>query len=148
MKKLITLIVMSLMFLGCEESGPSAKATASAPSSEIAEPSPEPVAETPVENPAPIEPTDYIVFKSNSPATIRIVFDKLTDDEIFLGVDVFEFTTTSSEHVVDISHIKYRYRFEIIKQASASTVEFVLFKNSSQAYSLNMGSEFYIHAMY
>lgn len=72
MKKLITLLVMSLMFLGCEESsGPSAKTTAATPEAIVDQPA-EPV----VINPK----TLYFEFVTSEPTSYEIRLFKWIGD--------------------------------------------------------------------
>jgi hypothetical protein len=116
MKKLTTLAVLSLMFLGCEESGSPSSAKVLTPADEVVAPNPEPVA-----NPAPIFKVVTFKFTTSEPTNYQIRIEKYVES---VGYDyanpvLINRTTTQNTSLLSVD-VLYKSRIYIIKDQSAS----------------------------
>lgn len=145
MRKMILLLSLSLAFLGCEESGPAAKTTAAAPSSEIEAPivdEPAPEQDPEVVNPK----TVYFELTTSEPTQYEIVVYKWIDE---VGYDTTAFLTlsgtTSVGKTIESFIADYPCKVLVFKQETSSDSQLIIKKQGSQDYSLPMSGVYWLH---
>jgi hypothetical protein len=144
MKKLITVLMMSLAIMGCEESGGPAASTTKAPVITA------PIADEPVIDPVPVD-TNTIRFElsTTEPTQYQIVIYKWIDN---VGYDTNPFLvmsgTTSSNTATESAIINYRCKVLIFKQETTSPSEIKIKRQNISDYVLQISSAYWIHEGY
>lgn len=139
MKKLITVLMMGLMMMGCEESSGPAASTSKAPATTA------PIADEPVIDPAPVYKTVTIQLNTSEPTQYQIRIERYTDD---VGFDVenpvvFDGTTSQSETIRSFN-LEYKCRVYFFKMETFSPSSVLIKLDSVTQLTQSIGGEYWI----
>lgn len=148
MKKMILILTLSFVFLGCEESGPAAKTIASAPSSEIESP----IVDEPTQeqDPVVVNPkTVYFELTTSEPTQYQIKIYKLIPN---VGYEqdaslIFQGTTSANKTTHNFV-ADYPCKILIFKQQVSSPSQMLIKQIGFPDYNLQMSNDYWIHETY
>jgi hypothetical protein len=131
MKKIITLAVLSLMLLGCEESG-------SPNSTKVLIPAPDPA---PIVNPAPAFKAVTIQLNTSEPTQYQIRIERYVEGVGYDSANPVLINGTTSQQIVTHSfQLEYKCRFSFVKMQSANPLLLNTFLDAEAMTSQSLGS--------